>query len=246
MRRSSEDHMLSINDLHVQYGGIQALRGLSLDVKEGRIVSLLGANGAGKSTTVRTVSGLLPINAGRISFEGRLINGMPPHEIQRLGLVQVPEGRKIFANLTVKENLVMGAYNNKDKKDVAKTMERVFAAFPILAARLDQLGGTLSGGEGQMLAIGRAIMSRPKLLMMDEPSLGLAPMVVAEVFRVIRDIRDRGITVFLIEQNADAALRIADHAYLLENGTIVLEGSGRDLLANPRVRQAYLGEKATA
>lgn len=238
--------MLSIKDLQVKYGGIQALKGLSLEVKEGRIVSLLGANGAGKSTTVRTVSGLLPISAGQIRFGDRLLNGMPPHEIQKLGLVQVPEGRKIFANLTVRENLIMGAYNNKDKSDVSRTLERVFGTFPILAARLDQLGGTLSGGERQMLAIGRAIMSRPKLLMMDEPSLGLAPMVVAEVFRVVREIRNRGITVFLIEQNAYAALQIADHAYLLENGRIVLEGSGLELLENPRVRQAYLGEKTTA
>lgn len=236
--------MLQIKDLQVKYGGIQALRGLSLEVKEGRIISLLGANGAGKSTTVRTVSGLVPVIAGEIRFGGRLINGMPPHEIQRLGLVQVPEGRKIFANLTVRENLIMGAYNNKDKSDVARTMERVFTTFPILAARLGQLGGTLSGGERQMLAIGRAIMSRPKLLMMDEPSLGLAPMVAAEVFRVVQEIRNRGITVFLIEQNAYAALRIADHAYLLENGRIVLEGSGRELLDNPRIKQAYLGEKA--
>lgn len=236
--------MLQIKDLQVKYGGIQALRGLSLEVKEGRIISLLGANGAGKSTTVRTVSGLVPVSAGEIRFGGRLINGMPPHEIQRLGLVQVPEGRKIFANLTVRENLIMGAYNNRDKSDVARTMERVFTTFPILAARLGQLGGTLSGGERQMLAIGRAIMSRPKLLMMDEPSLGLAPMVAAEVFRVVQEIRNRGITVFLIEQNAYAALRIADHAYLLENGRIVLEGSGRELLDNPRIKQAYLGEKA--
>jgi branched-chain amino acid transport system ATP-binding protein len=238
--------MLHIKDLQVKYGGIQALRGISLEVQEGRIVSLLGANGAGKSTTVRTVSGLVPISSGQIRFGDRLLNGMPPHEIERLGLVQVPEGRKIFANLTVRENLIMGAYNNRDKGDVTRTLERVFGTFPILAARLDQLGGTLSGGEAQMLAIGRAIMSRPKLLMMDEPSLGLAPMMVAEVFRVVQEIRNRGITVFLIEQNAYAALRIADHAYLLENGRIVLEGSGRELLDNPRVRQAYLGEKGMA
>lgn len=237
--------MLYIKDLQVKYGGIQALRGVSLEVKEGRIVSLLGANGAGKSTTVRTVSGLVPISSGEIRFGDRLLNGMAPHEIERLGLVQVPEGRKIFANLTVRENLIMGAYNNKDKGDVTRTMERVFGTFPILAARLEQLGGTLSGGEAQMLAIGRAIMSRPKLLMMDEPSLGLAPMMVAEVFRIVQEIRNRGITVFLIEQNAYAALRIADHAYLLENGRIVLEGSGLELLDNPRVRQAYLGETGT-
>ncbi|MBI4966355.1 MAG: ABC transporter ATP-binding protein [Desulfomonile tiedjei] len=237
--------MLQIEDLCVRYDGIQALRGISLDVKENRIVTLLGANGAGKSTTVRAISGMIPIASGTILFEGRTIRGIPPHEIQRLGLVHVPEGRKIFANLTVRENLLMGAYNNHDKNDIARTMGMVFSTFPIIEARADQLGGTLSGGEQQMLAIGRALMSRPRLLMMDEPSLGLAPLVVAEVFKVVQKIREEGITVLLIEQNANAALKIADYALLLETGRIILEGTGEELLADPRVKQAYLGESIT-
>jgi branched-chain amino acid transport system ATP-binding protein len=236
--------MLQIDDLHVRYGGINALKGISLRVDERKIVTLLGANGAGKSTTVKAVSGIVPVTSGNVLFQGQSIGNLPAHTIQRLGLVHVPEGRKIFANLTVRENLIMGAYNNRDKADVARTTERVFSTFPILAARQEQLGGTLSGGEQQMLAIGRAMMSRPKLLMMDEPSLGLAPMVVAEVFRIIQEIRNEGVTVFLIEQNANAALKIADHALLLETGKIVLEGSGLELLENTRVKQAYLGEKA--
>jgi branched-chain amino acid transport system ATP-binding protein len=234
--------MLEITDLHVRYGGIQALRGISLTVTERSIVTLLGSNGAGKSTTVRTVSGIVPPSSGQISFQGRALNGMAAHDIQRLGLVQVPEGRKIFANLTVRENLIMGAYHNKDRRDVTRLLTKVFSMFPLLEDRFEQLGGTLSGGEQQMLAIGRALMSAPKLLMMDEPSLGLAPLVVAEVFRIIEEIRSEGVTVFLIEQNANAALKIADHAFLLETGKIVLEGSGEDFLNNPRVKQAYLGE----
>jgi branched-chain amino acid transport system ATP-binding protein len=234
--------MLQIEDLHVRYGGIHSLKGISLDVTEQRIVTLLGSNGAGKSTTVRAVSGLVPIAAGNISFQGRRINGLPPHEIQKLGLVQVPEGRKIFVNLTVRENLIMGAYHNRDKDDINRSMHRIFSAFPVLESRLEQRGGTLSGGEQQMLAIGRAMMSKPKLLMMDEPSLGLAPMVVAEVFRVIKEIRGEGVTVFVIEQNADAALKIADHAFVMETGRIVLQGSGTELLDNPIVKEAYLGQ----
>jgi len=237
--------MLEIQDLHVKYDGIRALRGISLNVEQHRIVTLLGANGAGKSTTVRAISGMVSVASGSIVFEGRGINGIPPHVIQKLGLVHVPEGRKIFANLTVQENLLMGAYNNSDKKDVARTMGRVFSTFPIIESRADQLGGTLSGGEQQMLAIGRALMSKPKLLMMDEPSLGLAPLVVTEVLRVIQEIREEGITVLLIEQNANAALKIADYALLLETGRIVLEGTGEELLANPKVKQAYLGESVT-
>lgn len=236
--------MLRVESLHVRYGGIHALHGISLEVPRGKIVTLLGANGAGKSTTVRAISGQIPIALGRVYFDGREIQNRPAHRIQRLGLVQVPEGRKIFANLTVRENLLMGAYNNRDANDVNRTMEMVFKAFDVLGLRMSQLGGTLSGGEQQMLAIGRALMSKPKLLMMDEPSLGLAPLVVAEVFKVIEGIRAEGLTVFLIEQNANAALQVADHALLLENGRIVLEGSGQEFLANPKVKQAYLGEKA--
>ena len=236
--------MLEIEGLHVKYGGIHALKGISVNVEEMRIVTLLGANGAGKTTTIKAVSGMVPITAGDVRFLGRSLKNMPAHAIQKLGLVHIPEGRKIFANLTVRENLIMGAYNNSDKSDVARTMERIFAAFSILEMRSDQLGGTLSGGEQQMLAIGRAMMSRPKLLMMDEPSLGLAPMVVAEVFRVIEEIRKEGVTIFLIEQNANVALKITDHAFLLETGNIVMEGSGEEFLNNPRVKQAYLGERA--
>jgi len=236
--------MLEIEGLHVKYGGIHALKGISVKVEEMRIVTLLGANGAGKTTTIKAVSGMVPITEGDVRFLGRSLKNMPAHAIQKLGLVHIPEGRKIFANLTVRENLIMGAYNNSDKSDVARTMDRIFAAFPILEMRSDQLGGTLSGGEQQMLAIGRAMMSRPKLLMMDEPSLGLAPMVVAEVFRVIEEIRKEGVTIFLIEQNANVALKITDHAFLLETGNIVMEGSGEEFLNNPRVKQAYLGERA--
>jgi branched-chain amino acid transport system ATP-binding protein len=236
--------MLEIEGLHVKYGGIHALKGISVNVEEMRIVTLLGSNGAGKTTTIKAVSGMVPITAGDVRFLGRSLKNMPAHAIQKLGLVHIPEGRKIFANLTVRENLIMGAYNNSDKSDVARTMDRIFAAFPILEMRSGQLGGTLSGGEQQMLAIGRAMMSRPKLLMMDEPSLGLAPMVVAEVFRVIEEIRKEGVTIFLIEQNANVALKITDHAFLLETGNVVMEGSGEEFLNNPRVKQAYLGERA--
>jgi len=236
--------VLEIRDLHVSYGGIKALKGVSLRIEKRMIVTLLGANGAGKSTAIRAVSGIVPILSGDVLFQGKSIKNLPAHQIQRLGLVHVPEGRRIFANLTVRENLVIGAYNNKDKADIAATMKRIVSTFPVLASRQDQLGGTLSGGEQQMLAIGRALMSRPKLLMMDEPSLGLAPMVVAEVFRVIQDIRNEGVTIFLIEQNANAALKITDHAILLETGAVVLEGSGAQLLEDTRVKQAYLGEKA--
>jgi branched-chain amino acid transport system ATP-binding protein len=234
--------MLEIQDLHVNYGGIHALNGVTLKVEEQWIVTLLGSNGAGKSTTIRAVSGLERIASGQVRFRGRIINNMPAHEIQKLGLVHVPEGRKIFANLTVHENLLMGAYNNKQKSEIDRAMGRVFSTFPVLESRLGQLGGTLSGGEQQMLAIGRALMSGPRLLMMDEPSLGLAPMVTAEVFRIIEEIRDEGVTIFLVEQNANAALKIADYALILENGRIALEGSGEDLLNNPEVKRAYLGE----
>jgi branched-chain amino acid transport system ATP-binding protein len=236
--------VLVIDDLHAAYGGIKALSGITLEVRERQIVTLLGSNGAGKSTTIRAVSGIVPIQSGEVRFLGQTLNGMPAHAIQKLGLVHVPEGRKIFANLTVRENLIMGAYNNSDKKDVDAGMEKLFSLFPILESRVGQLGGTLSGGEQQMLAIGRALMSKPKLLMMDEPSLGLAPLVVQEVFRTVEEIREEGMTVFLIEQNANAALKIADYAFLLETGHIVLHGDGSAMLENPRIKQAYLGEAA--
>ncbi len=233
--------MLVVESLHVKYRGIHALKGISFHVQPHKIVALLGANGAGKSTTVRAVSGVVPMTSGVIRFEGTCLNGKPAHAIQRMGLVQVPEGRKIFANLTVYENLVMGAYHVRDTQDVMRRMEEIFKVFPVLRAKREAKGGTLSGGQQQMLAIGRALMSQPRLLMMDEPSLGLAPMVVAEVFRVIKDIRDQGITVLLIEQNADAALKIADDALVLESGNIVLQGSGQELLHHPLIKQAYLG-----
>ncbi len=238
--------MLEIHDLHVRYGGIHALKGISLHVRAKRIVTLLGSNGAGKSTTIRAVSGIVSIISGSVEFDGRRIDRLPAHQIQRLGLVHVPEGRKIFANLSVRENLLMGAYTNRDKDEIRRLIDRVLGLFPVLESRLRQLGGTLSGGEQQMLAVGRAMMSKPRLLMMDEPSLGLAPLVVAEVFHIIEDIRSEGVTVFLVEQNAAAALEIADYAYLLETGRIILEGTGADLLDNPKVKEAYLGETETA
>ncbi len=234
--------MLKLIDLCVSYGGIRALSGVSFEVPKGAIVSLLGANGAGKSTTVRAVSGIVPIASGDVLFEGVSIKYYPAHRIQRLGLVQVPEGRKIFSNLTVGENLVMGAYHQGAKKQVKDMMDRVCAKFEILGARFNQLGGTLSGGEQQMLAIGRALMSEPKLLMMDEPSLGLAPMVSAEVFRIITEIRSEGVTVLLIEQNANSSLKISDYAVLLETGKVVLKGRAKDMLENPALKRAYLGE----
>ncbi len=233
--------MLQIEDLHVNYGGIHALKGVSIEVGAKEIVTLLGANGAGKSTTVRAVSGLAKAQAGAILFEGKPIKNIAPDKIQRLGLVHIPEGRKVFANLTIRENLLMGAYYTREKKSLNSLFGQVYDIFPVLASRGQQMAGTLSGGEQQMLAIGRALMSQPRLLMMDEPSLGLAPMIVADVFRIIEKIRSEGVTVFLIEQNANAALKIADYAFLLENGTIMLEGPGYELLRNPKVKQAYLG-----
>jgi branched-chain amino acid transport system ATP-binding protein len=233
--------MLQIEDLHVNYGGIHALKGVSIEVGAKEIVTLLGANGAGKSTTVRAVSGLAKAQAGAILFEGKPIKNIAPDKIQRLGLVHIPEGRKVFANLTIRENLLMGAYYTREKKRLNSLFGQVYDIFPVLASRGQQMAGTLSGGEQQMLAIGRALMSEPRLLMMDEPSLGLAPMIVADVFRIIEKIRSEGVTVFLIEQNANAALKIADYAFLLENGTIMLEGPGYELLRNPKVKQAYLG-----
>ena len=233
--------MLQIEDLQVSYGGIRALKGVSLEVGAKEIVTLLGSNGAGKSTTVRVISGLVIAQAGNIRFEGKNIKNLPPHKIQRHGLVHIPEGRKVFANLTIKENLLMGAYYTRAKSELSRLFDSVYDTFPILSSRSQQLAGTLSGGEQQMLAIGRALMSKPRLLIMDEPSLGLAPMVVADVFRIVEKIRDEGVTIFLIEQNANAALRIANYAFLLENGVIALEGPGYELLTNPKVKQAYLG-----
>jgi branched-chain amino acid transport system ATP-binding protein len=226
----------------VHYGGIHALKGISLDVPDGSIVTLIGANGAGKTTTLRAITGLARATSGSIEFDGRSIQAVPPHEIVRLGISMAAEGRRIFRNLTVKENLMMGAYHRDDMQEVRKDMEWVTTLFPRLKERLGQKGGTLSGGEQQMLAVGRALMSRPKLLCLDEPSLGLAPIVVQEVFRVLSQIHEKGCTILLVEQNAKAALNIADYGYVLRGGHITMHGSGRELLMDESVRRAYLGE----
>ena len=233
--------MLELQDLQVSYGGIRALKGVSIQVNEGEIVSLIGANGAGKSTTLRAISGLERAQSGKILYNGEDITGKPSKYMVENGLILVPEGRLIFPDMTVLENLKIGAYLRNDR-DVEADIQRMYALFPRLKERAWQMAGTLSGGEQQMLAVGRALMSKPKLLMMDEPSLGLAPLVVKDIFSIIRTIRDSGVTVLLIEQNANAALKIADRGYVLETGRITLEGSGRGLLSNPAVRAAYLGK----
>ena len=233
--------MLELQDLHLSYGGIHALKGVSIQVNEGEIVSLIGANGAGKSTTLRAISGLERAQSGKILYNGEDITGKPSKYMVQNGLILVPEGRLIFPDMTVLENLKIGAYLRNDR-DVEADIQRMYALFPRLKERAWQMAGTLSGGEQQMLAVGRALMSKPKLLMMDEPSLGLAPLVVKDIFSIIRTIRDSGVTVLLIEQNANAALKIADRGYVLETGRITLEGSGRGLLSNPAVRAAYLGK----
>ena len=233
--------MLELQDLHVSYGGIRALKGVSIQVNEGEIVSLIGANGAGKSTTLRAISGLERAQSGKILYNGEDITGKPSKYMVQNGLILVPEGRLIFPDMTVLENLKIGAYLRNDR-DVEADIQRMYSLFPRLKERAWQMAGTLSGGEQQMLAVGRALMSKPKLLMMDEPSLGLAPLVVKDIFSIIRTIRDSGVTVLLIEQNANAALKIADRGYVLETGRITLEGSGRGLLSNPAVRAAYLGK----
>lgn len=235
------EEVLSITDLNVSYGGIKAVRGISFNVKQGEIVTLIGANGAGKSSTLRTVSGLVKPDRGSVVFEGEKITGKDPTQIVSKGLMMVPEGRRIFPNLTVLENLKIGAYLRKDELD--KDLDMVYSYFPRLKERSWQAGGTLSGGEQQMLAVGRALMGRPKLLMMDEPSLGLAPIVVQGIFDIIRRINKDGTTVLLIEQNANMALHIADRAYVIENGRIAMEGTGKELLENEKVKEAYLGAK---
>ena len=233
--------MLKIENLHVSYGGIRALRGISLEVPDGKIVTLIGANGAGKSTTLRTISGLVKADSGSIIYDGEELLGMPIYKILEKGIAQVPEGRRVFTNLTVRENLKIGAYLRNDKEQIEKDLEWVYELFPRLKERDWQLAGTLSGGEQQMLAVARALMSKPKVLMMDEPSLGLAPLVVKGIFDIIRQINAQGVTVLLIEQNANMALKIADYAYVLETGRIGLTGTGRELLVNEEVRKAYLG-----
>jgi branched-chain amino acid transport system ATP-binding protein len=233
--------MLEVNGLAVNYGAIQALQGISFHVEEGEVVTLIGANGAGKSTTLRTISGLLYPSAGEISYLGQSIVGKPADWIVKQGVIHVPEGRKIFAPLTVRENLEMGAYTRRDKQEIAQTMQRVFSSFPRLEERLSQLGGTLSGGEQQMLAMGRGLMAQPKLLLLDEPSMGLAPILVEEIFDIITEIHELGVSILLVEQNASMALSVADRAYVLETGRIVLEGPAQEVLQNPEVQAAYLG-----
>ena len=233
--------MLKIDNIHVYYGAIHALKGVSLEVKAGEIVTLIGANGAGKSTTLRTVSGLLAPKSGAITFLGENIAGTPAHEIVKHGISQVPEGRRIFAEMSVQENLELGAFTRKDKAGVAKDFDLVYRRFPRLEERRKQQAGTLSGGEQQMLAMGRALMSRPKLLLLDEPSMGLAPLLIKEIFSIIVDINKAGTTILLVEQNANMALSIADRAYVLETGRITLSGDAKELAASEDVRKAYLG-----
>ena len=235
--------MLEIKDLHVSYGGIQALRGVSLNVPDGKIVTLIGANGAGKSTLMRTISGLVKAQSGSILWNGQELLGKPIDQIVSSGIAMSPEGRRVFADLTVLENLKIGAYLRKDKAETEKDLEWVYSLFPRLRERSWQSAGTLSGGEQQMLAVGRALMSKPKLLMLDEPSLGLAPIVVREIFDIIRTVNQQGITVLLNEQNANMALKVADYAYVLETGTLTLSGTGAELLTNEQVKAAYLGKK---
>jgi branched-chain amino acid transport system ATP-binding protein len=235
--------MLELRDVSSGYGAIEALRGISISVARGEVVTLIGANGAGKSTTLRNITGLVPIKVGDIVFEGQSLKGVPTHRITAMGISMVPEGRAIFANLSVAENLDMGAYLRKDRAENARTLDRVFALFPRLAERKKQLGGTLSGGEQQMLAIGRALMAHPRLLLLDEPSLGLAPILVHTILKAIDQISSEGTTILLVEQNAKAALMHSHRGYVLETGAIVMEGPSAELAADPRVKAAYLGEK---
>jgi branched-chain amino acid transport system ATP-binding protein len=245
--------MIELIDIHTFYGPIEALRGVTIEVRQGEIVCLIGNNGAGKSTALMTISGILRPRSGDVIFEGKSIKELPPHGIVRMGISQVPEGRRIFPKLTVRENLEMGAYvdsreasgfrkSKRTSQQLKGQFEKTFELFPVLKERHAQPGGTLSGGEQQMLAIGRALMSSPKLLLLDEPSLGLAPIITSKIFKTIREINKEGVTVLLVEQNARAALRLSHRGYVLENGTVALEGEGKDLLNNEQVRRAYLGE----
>ncbi len=235
--------MLKVRDLVVAYGGIEALKGISLDVPDGKIVTLIGANGAGKSTLLRSIIGLVKVKSGSVEYNGDTLTGLNSQQIVSKGLTLVPEGRRVFPNLTVLENLRIGAYMRKDEDGIAADIKRIYEIFPRLEERNWQMAGTLSGGEQQMLALGRALMSRPKLMMMDEPSLGLAPLVIREIFNIIRSINENGTTVLLVEQNANMALKVAHHAYVLETGRIMMEGSGKELLENEEIKEAYLGKK---
>ncbi len=235
--------MLKVKDLVVSYGGIEALKGVSIDVPDGKIVTLIGANGAGKSTLLRSIIGLVKPKSGEITYGGKNIYGLNSQKIVETGITLVPEGRRVFPNLTVLENLKIGAYLRKDKDGIEKDLQSIYNLFPRLEERSWQMAGTLSGGEQQMLAVGRALMSRPKVLMMDEPSLGLAPLIIKDIFKIIQEINGQGMTILLIEQNANMALKIADIAYVLETGNITMTGSGRELLENPEIKAAYLGKK---
>ncbi|MEP6924237.1 MAG: ABC transporter ATP-binding protein [Pyrinomonadaceae bacterium] len=234
--------MLVLENISVNYGAIEALTDISLRVEAGEVVTLIGANGAGKTTTLKTITGLLSPRKGTVSYEGKQIDGMPSHRLVPMGIAMSPEGRGVFANLTVRENLEMGAYVRKDKNGIAEDMKRGYDLFPRLKEREAQKAGTMSGGEQQMLAMARALMSRPRLLLLDEPSLGLAPLIVHQIFEAIDDIRSRGTTILLVEQNANAALRHSDRAYVLETGRIVMEGDSKQIASDPRVKEAYLGE----
>lgn len=235
--------MLRVNSIETFYGKIQALKGISLDVEQGKIVTILGANGAGKTTTMKTIAGLIKPKNGTIEFLGEDVTGLGPDQLVKKGIALVPEGRAILSSMTVMENLEMGAYHRNDK-EIVKDIEEVMTHFPILKERKNQLGGTLSGGQQQMLAIARAILSRPKLLLLDEPSMGLAPLIVADIFKIIREIKDSGTTVLLVEQNAKQALKIADYGYVLETGKVIINGNAKDLLKDPRIVEAYLGRKS--
>ena len=234
--------MLEIKDIEVFYGVIQAIKGISFEVNEGEVIALIGANGAGKTTTLQTITGLISPKKGQITFEGQDITHMPAHKIVSMGMAHVPEGRRVFAQLSVLDNLKLGAFTRKDKEEVEETLIRVYKRFPRLEERKNQIAGTLSGGEQQMLAMGRALMSHPKIILMDEPSMGLSPIFVNEIFDIIQEVSKGGTTVLLVEQNAKKALSIADRGYVLETGRIVLEGNAKELLDNAQVKKAYLGE----
>ena len=234
--------LLELDKLEVAYGGIHAVKGIDLIVRQGELVCLIGANGAGKTTTLKGITGLQPVSAGKVVYEGKDVTGNPAFELVRKGLSMVPEGRGVFGALTIEENLAMGAYSRRDRKEIKQDVERVFGLFPRLKERERQTAGTLSGGEQQMLAMARAIMSRPKLLLLDEPSMGLAPLMVQKVFETVLAISGEGVTILLIEQNAKLALEVSNRGYVMESGTITLSGNARDLLSNPKVREAYLGE----
>ncbi|WP_242333684.1 MULTISPECIES: ABC transporter ATP-binding protein [unclassified Anaeromyxobacter] len=239
---SGDGLILQVKDLRVHYGAIEALRGVSLEVSQGQVVALIGANGAGKTTTLRAVSKMLKPSTGAIHFKGEDVTRLPSHALVARGMAHAPEGRGIFLNLTVRENLDLGAYLRSDRAGIAQDAERQFSLFPILAERRNQVAGTLSGGEQQMLAVARALMSRPKLMLLDEPSLGLAPQVVERIFSVLREVNASGVSLLLVEQNAHKALQLAHRAYVLETGNVVMQGTGKELLASPEVRKAYLGE----